>query len=288
MWPMTGGCHYAMSCENYKTGCGHCKQLHSKNSFDLSKIVVYLKTKSYPKSMKCVGISSWMSQTASESYLFKDCDIRTIHNNINTGDFFPVNKETAKRILGIATGKKIVLAGAQNIGAFYKGFDHFLTAVKTLDRGQYHLVFFGKADDYQLKNIRCDFSNFGFLQDLISLRLIYSAADVFVAPSLMEAFGKTIAEAMACGTPVVAFDANGPKDIIDHEKNGYLAKPIEPEDLKKGIEWIANHPQPEMLATKAREKIVQSFDVKTISQKYKELYEEILSETDGKNDRRQK
>ncbi|MEG3066598.1 glycosyltransferase [Acetomicrobium sp.] len=81
--------------------------------------------------------------------------------------------------------------------------------------------------------MRSDFTNFGFLQDLISLRLLYSAADIFVAPSLMEAFGKTIAEAMACGTPVVAFDANGPKDIIDHEINGYLAKPFEPEDLKK-------------------------------------------------------
>jgi len=273
-----------MSCENYKTGCGHCKQLHSKKLFDLSRIIVYLKTKSYSKSIKCVGISSWMSQIASESYIFKDYDIRTIHNNINTSDFFPVNKETAKSVLGIETKKKFVLVGAQNISAFYKGFDHFLTAVKTLDRGQYHFAFFGKADEYQLKNIRCDFSNFGFLQDIVSLRLLYSAADVFVAPSLMEAFGKTIAEAMACGTPVVAFDANGPKDIIDHERNGYLAKPFETEDLKKGIEWIANHPQPEMLAAKAREKIVQSFDVKIISQKYKELYEEILSETAGNND----
>jgi len=36
MWPMTGGCHYSMSCENYQTGCGHCKQLNSKNSLDLS------------------------------------------------------------------------------------------------------------------------------------------------------------------------------------------------------------------------------------------------------------
>lgn len=289
MWPMTGGCHYSMSCENYQTGCGHCKQLNSKNSLDLSRFIVFLKAKTYPRSIKCVGISDWMSQIASRSYIFKDYDIRTIHNNIDTDDFFPVNKETAKRVLGIDIQKKTVLVGAQNISAFYKGFDHFLAAIKMLDCEQYHFVFFGEADSHQLKSIRSDFTNFGFLQDLISLRLLYSAADIFVAPSLMEAFGKTIAEAMACGTPVVAFDANGPKDIIDHEINGYLAKPFEPEDLKKGIQWIANHPQPEMLATKARKKIVQCFDVKMISQKYKDLYEEILSETSGNtNDRRLK
>ena len=55
---------------------------------------------------------------------------------------------------------------------------------------------------------------------------------------LMDAFGKTLAEAMACNTPVVCFDATGPKDIVDHKINGYKAIPFESRDLANGIEWV--------------------------------------------------
>ena len=77
----------------------------------------------------------------------------------------------------------------------------------------------------------------GFLHDTISLRLAYSASDVFVAPSLMDAFGKTLAESMSCGTPAVCFDATGPKDIVDHKLNGYKAFPFDTSDLTAGINW---------------------------------------------------
>ena len=102
-------------------------------------------------------------------------------------------------------------------------------------------------------------------------------ADVFVAPSLYEAFAKMLAEAMAFGTPVVAFNATGPKDIVDHKINGYLANPYDPKDLARGIEWILNHPNPEILSKNAREKVEREFDSRVVARKYIELYEEILS-----------
>ena len=40
MWPMTGGCHYSMKCEKYKTGCGNCEQLKSNSGYDRSKFVL--------------------------------------------------------------------------------------------------------------------------------------------------------------------------------------------------------------------------------------------------------
>jgi glycosyltransferase involved in cell wall biosynthesis len=43
---------------------------------------------------------------------------------------------------------------------------------------------------------------------------------------------------MSCGTPAVCFDATGPKDIVDHKINGYLAKPFDPSDLAAGIDWV--------------------------------------------------
>ncbi|MFZ2192741.1 MAG: glycosyltransferase family 4 protein [Candidatus Moraniibacteriota bacterium] len=279
MWPMTGGCHVAeaLQCENYKNSCGNCRQLNSKNNLDLSYWILKRKHKYLPKKMKLVGISNWLSEKAKESQLFKNFDIRTISNNINTKEFFPIDKQSARKILGISTDKKILLVGSTSVKDIWKGFDKFLEAIEKLDRDKYFLCFFGELDKNEIKNIEFEHRSFGFLYDIISLRLLYSVADIFIAPSIMDAFGKTLAESMACGTPVVCFDATGPRDIVTHKVDGYKAKPFEGKDLVEGIEWISNNENYEELCKNARKKVVENFDINIIAGKYKKLYEEILS-----------
>ncbi len=277
MWPMTGGCHYAMDCINYRTGCGKCEQLNSISENDLSKKILESKKKYFPKSMKLVGISSWMTSTVKGSELFLNYDVRTISNNINTGVFFPVEKHIAKNALNIITNKKVILVGSTQLKDFYKGFDKFLDALKLLDKEKYFICFFGVLAKDIENQLDVEYKSFGYLNDDISLQLLYSAADVFVAPSIMEAFGKTLAESMSCGTPVVCFNATGPKDIVDHKVNGYLATPFDADDLKNGIEWVLNTENYDELCQNAREKIIERFDSNIVAKQYIELYEEILN-----------
>lgn len=276
MWPMTGGCHYSMECENYKMGCGNCEQLNSKKKYDLSRWVLNRKIKYYPKEMKIVGISTWISEKARESRVFRGFDIKTIHNCIDCEEFFPVNKAAAREILGIATNKKIILTGAQHIEDTFKGFGKYLEVVKNLNTDKYFLSFFGKFDIDTIKDLGFKCKNFGFLHDFVSLRLVYSAADVFVAPSIADAFGKTLVESMACGTPVVCFDTTGPKDIVDHKENGYKAKSFDTNDLARGIDWVLDSTEYERLRQNAREKVLREFEMVKVAHHYKELYEEIL------------
>jgi glycosyltransferase involved in cell wall biosynthesis len=277
MWPMTGGCHYSMDCENFRSGCGNCKQLNSQRKYDLSWWVIKRKIKYFPKNMKIVGISYWLSDKARESIVFKDFDIRTIHNNLNCKEFFPVERTVARDVLEINTNKKIILAGAQNLKDFYKGFVKFIEAVKYLDKNKYLLVFFGNIDDDSINNLGFEYKNFGFLYDIVSLRLLNSASDVFVSSSIMDAFGKTLAESMACGTPVVCFDATGPRDIISHKIDGYKAKPFDAIDLARGIEWITEDEKRwNILSKQARQKVEKEFRLELIAQKYLDLYNEIL------------
>ena len=240
MWPMTGGCHIAaaLNCDRYELGCGKCPQLGSTCSYDLSRIIALRKKKYFPEKMKIIGISSWLSECARKSWLFHNFDVRTISNNVDCAQFFPIDKKTARNILGITQDSKIILAGATCLGAFYKGFDKLLESLDVLSIKNIHLIFFGNLSKDTIKKINYHYTDLGFLHDTVSLRLGYSAADVFVAPSLMDAFGKTLAESMACATPVVCFDATGPMDIVDHKVNGYRAQPFEHEDLARGIEWI--------------------------------------------------
>lgn len=276
MWPMTGGCHYSMDCEAYKSGCGKCPQLRSKRSKDLSRFVLRRKGRYVPKTTRLVGISHWLSDCARSSTLFRDHDVRTIHNNVSTQEFFPVEKSVARQVLNLPQERSIVLTGAQSIDSFYKGFDIYLGAVPGLESDPL-LLFFGKLDPLAVEPLGRDYVNLGFLHDTVSLRLAYSAADVFVAPSRMEAFGKTLAEAMACGTPVVCFDATGPRDIVSHEVDGYRAQPFDATDLAKGIRWtLEDHERREWLSRNARRKAEQHFDVCVIAGQYRELYEEAF------------
>ena len=276
MWPMTGGCHYAMECDKYKTGCGNCEQLNSHSSYDLSKFILNRKKKYLPKDMKIVGISHWLSDEAKKSELFKDYDVRTISNNIDSKEFFPVDKDIARKILGIKSSKKIILVGSTSLQDFYKGFSKYLEAIMQLDKEKYFLCFFGNVDKNVVSDLGFEYKCFGYLNDNVSLRLVYSCANVFVAPSLMDAFGKTIAESMGCGTPVVCFDATGPKDIVSHKVDGYKAESFKSDDLSSGIEWILNNKNYEELCQKARNKVVGEFDSVVVAKKYIDLYEEIL------------
>lgn len=275
MWPMTGGCHYALDCVNYKTGCGNCIQLGSDCRYDLSWLILKRKEKCFSRNIKLVGISNWLSEQAKASQIFKGFSVRTIYNNVDTCEFRPVEKSVARSLLSVPSTKKIILVGAGNNNS-YKGFNKFIEALDYIHPEEYFLCFFGCLDSSVFSNLKFEYKNLGFLHDNVTLRLAYSCADVFVAPSLMEAFGKTIVESMACGTPAVCFDATGPSDIITHKVDGYKATPFEPKSLAKGIIWVLNHPDYGKLCENSRDKITQKFDSKIIAEQYIDLYRELL------------
>jgi len=278
MWPMTGGCHYSLNCDRYMVGCGKCPQLSSSRIGDLSKFIVKMKRAAFPKHLRAVGISNWISECAQKSQVFNGHSVQTISNNIDTEEFYPISKPLACEVLCLGTKKKIVLVGAQYLDDFYKGFDLFKQSLNYLRQENLHYLFFGNVLNLELDKLNIEYTNLGFLSDSVSLRLAYSAADVFVAPSIMEAFGKMLAEAMACGTPVVCFDATGPKDIVEHQQTGYKAQPFDANDLANGIHWVINQQNDiyEQLCVNARKRAIEKFDSKVIAKKYLDLYNDIL------------
>lgn len=280
MWPMTGGCHYSMECDRYTIGCGSCPLLGSHRSADLTRFIVAQKRSSLPKKMKVVGISQWLSDCAQSSRVFNGFDIKTISNNVDASRFFPISQEVAREILGLRIDQKVILVGAQRINDFYKGFGLLKEALESMRMDDVHLLVFGKTPADEIGPLGLPYTNLGFLTDTVSLRLAYSAADVFVAPSRMDAFGKTLAEAMACGTPVVCFDATGPKDIVDHQVTGYKARPFDTTDLSCGIRWVLDQSQEQAirLRRQARERVMKHFDSRVIAEQYLVLYKQMLDQ----------
>lgn len=114
------------------------------------------------------------------------------------------------------------------------------------------------------------------MADDLSLRVLYNAADVVVVPSRQENLSNVIMESLSCGTPVVAFDVGGNNDLIEHQVNGYLARPLDSVDLAKGIDWILNSADYLKLRLNARDKVVRDFDSEHIVNRYIALYQSIL------------
>jgi glycosyltransferase involved in cell wall biosynthesis len=283
MWPFTGGCHYTEECSNYQDSCGRCPQLGSLKHNDLSKFIWSRKEKSWKNlDLTIVSPSRWMAASAAASSLFKDKRIEVIPHGLNLETYKPIDKNCARSALNLPPDMKIILFGAVNgTDDPRKGFKFLISALKKIP--QTHIVdkievaIFGHSR-YPLDNeikFKCHY--LGGFQDDISLSLVYSAADVMIVPSIQESFGQTASEALACGLPVVAFDATGLKDIVDHKQNGYLAKAFDVDDLSQGISWILeDSTNRKALSVQAREKAVEEYSLELQSERHLNLYKELL------------
>lgn len=279
MWLFTGGCHYSRKCDKYTHHCMRCVELATSRTNDLSRKIFRRKLKTYTKkdNMTIVGLSRWLKDCAEKSSLLRDKRVVNLPNPIDTSEFAPIDKVVAKDILGMPLDKKIVLFGAMSATSDErKGFKELAEAFKHIDHQLIELVVFGSSGSTEVSDFGSKIRYMGTLHDEISLKLLYSAADVLVVPSLQENLSNTIVEGQSCATPVAAFDVGGNSDIIDHKTNGYLAQPFQVSDLAKGIEWILYNKKYEEICQQARSKVLEKFDSKLVSQKYIKLYEEIL------------
>jgi glycosyltransferase involved in cell wall biosynthesis len=285
LWAFTGGCHYPQECDRYTNSCGKCPRLQSQRQWDLSYWGWRRKAKAYQQlNLTIISPSYWLAELARSSSLLKDSRIEVIPHGLNTQIYQPIARHLARQILNLPQDKQLVLFGADS-GTFFnsrKGWHLLRAALKKLSQsswqGQIELAIFGTSQGDRETDLELKSHFLGRFHDEITLALVYSAADVMVVPSIQEAFGQTATESLACGTPVVAFNANGLKDIVRHQETGYLARPFETEDLAAGIAWVlADSDRLQKLRFNAREQTEKEFTLELQARRYLSLFEEILN-----------
>ena len=235
-------CHFIdVKCEKWKKECGNCPSMKKWNKslfFDTSKKALQDKKEWYDKisNKGVIAVSHWLEKEAKKSIL-KSAKVTTIYNWVDQEIFRPDQREPEE--IKELKGKKIVLAVAS-----YWSEDKGLKEVKKIaDRcPDTEIIMVGanvtEVDD--IKNIHA----VGIIRDAEKLAEYYASADVFVNPSKQETFGKTTAEALACGTPVVAYETTACLELVD-ETRGALAELDNIEDyiaktqmvLKNGKEY---------------------------------------------------
>ncbi len=274
MWSITGGCHYSFECEKYKTGCHNCQVFPRDNENDLSAKEFKKKARLYAtfKNFYFVSPSKWLYHCAKESALTRDKPVFHIPNLLDETVYKPFDKMIAKRLLNINKTDIVIAFGAIAVNSPYKGWSYLQTALELLKQDNLYknitVLVFGAAQNKEITDaIPFNTKFMGYLHDEYSAMLVYNAADVFIAPSLAEAFGCVVMEALCCGTPVVGFNIGGIPDIIKHKENGYLAKYKDAEDLAAGVKYCIEH--------ETKGYLLPQLDTALTVQKHIDLYDHI-------------
>ncbi len=285
LWPLASICHYARGCEAFHSQCRHCPLLPDGGSdHDLSARVWRKKARTYQTAhITFVACSRWLEGQAKQSALLGRHTVTNIPNPIDTRIFRPQDKAAAREALGLPKDKKIILFVSQKVTNERKGIHHLLHALNQLAaahpeyKEQWAVAFLGGHSEELAPLFTLPGYPLGYVSDARRIAQVYSAADLFVTPSLEDNLPNTIMEAMACGVPCVGFKVGGIPEMIDHLKTGYVARYQDEDDLAQGIEWALTQADGQTLGHNAVQKVAQRYSQQAVTMRYLDIYTQAMA-----------
>ncbi|MEN3042425.1 MAG: glycosyltransferase [Fervidobacterium sp.] len=223
-WAFTGHCsHFEfVGCYKWKTTCNNCPQKdryprswlldNSKRNWERKKELF-----TNVKKMILITPSKWLAELVKESFL-KEYQVEVIPNTIDTNIFKPMHSDFRKRY---KLEEKFIILGVANVWEERKGLKHFIELSKMIKPDEV-IVLVG-LNKKQVKELK----KYGIIgiertNSAEELAQIYTAADVFVNPTLEENYPTVNLEAQACGTFVITFNSGGAKETIQNKSSGIV------------------------------------------------------------------
>lgn len=281
----TGGCHYDDYCGKFSERCGACPQLGSGDEDDLSRRIWTRKSETLATvdeaRVRLVAVSRWMAEEARRSSLLGGFPATSINPSIDSQIFAPRDRDAARAALGVPEDASVVLFIADSLVTRRKGFSLLAAALEDLkDVPNIFLLSLGHHDPGIVKDV--PHLNLGYIEDDLALSGVYSAADVFVMPSVQEAFGQTVLEAMSCGTPVVGFDLGGIPEMVRPGVTGELVPPKDTKSLGAAVRGLLEDSEKRAeLSANGRRVAVEEFAPDIQAGRYAEVYRSMLGARAG-------
>jgi len=217
-----------------------------------------------------------------------------IPNAVDTNFFKPIEQNVThvvvRNIIQMKCGKTI---HNENIVLYIgrmeprKGVDILLKSLSKVQTGSWFLLLVGEGQPNYVNYLKHLASKFNIRDKTcfigkVSHHLLpyfYSAAYLYVLPSLFEGLPATILEAMSCGTPVIASRVGGIPEAIINGINGILVDPGSSEQLRNALEYVLFDPDyRNKLSKAALDTVRKKFSWNNMANQYYELYEALLSE----------
>ncbi|MEO8149863.1 MAG: glycosyltransferase [Bacteroidia bacterium] len=272
MAPFTGGCHYSEGCRLFMSDCNVCPILNGTIDPSITKRSFIYKSKiiADAKNLNLVSPSLWLLNESKQSELFKNFKHYHIPNGIDSSRFKRHDKNSAREALGLPKDKCVLLFVAfhnQNIKR--KGFIFLHDALNLLNNDSLFICSVGNADpDTNPQNGIIDL---GLIKDENKMSMIYSAADVFVIPSIEDNLPNTVIESLMCGTPVIGYAVGGITDMVKNNENGLLCDEISSRALAETINLFLEK-RNDFNSDTIRNDTIERYDISVQTKFYIELY----------------
>jgi len=222
-----------------------------------------------PAQMHLVTVSHWLEEQVKESILNR-YPVSTIYNGVDLSIFKPLDCAGLREKYGF-TGKKVIL-GVANVWSEGKGLQSFIELSRVIGDDM-QIVLIG-LNRNQIKNLPPNITGIEKTNNASELAYYYNIADVFVTPSLAETFGFVAAEALACGTPVVAFNTSALPELIN-EDVGFIVPMNDLNLLHQRISDVIFQDR-SVYAEKCRRRAEELFDMNRQYERYLELYRSLI------------
>jgi glycosyltransferase involved in cell wall biosynthesis len=229
-----------------------------------------------------VANSQWLAEIAGRSPIAKACGgVRVIPPGIDTTVFKPQGKALCRKHLGLPRDTFVIITGCASLNDTSKNMPWLLEQLSRLpDLDSVIVLAFGKGAVPIPDGLDVRFT--GVIWERRDLAPLLAAADVFVSGSLMETYGLTLVEAMACGTPVVAFRVGGIPEAAPDGQGAILCALQDGAALIEAITKLRNSPQlREKLGNLGYETAHTRNSASSFANAFAQLYRECLSSSEN-------
>lgn len=284
MWPLCGGQHYADESTFSRL---FAQPLHKKQAlsseepcrgaqnmpFLADALLFRYKNWSW-RNLHATVIcpSTWLADCARRSRLHCFNHPTVIPNGLDLELFTPREKAACRHEMKLPAEGNVILFGAHNPDDPIKGLHLLHRAIASAGPWpNTYIAAFGARKGPEIGGLPTKW--LGAVNDERILATLYSAADVLAFPSLRENLPNTIAEALSCGLPTVAFAVGGIPDLLEHDRNGFLVAPYETGEFGAAIKRMLTSEMSDRMSRQAREKAVAMLDVRNCARRHIDIYE---------------
>ena len=277
-WPICGAEHHSLTNGNNRYREGYTKFNAEDPGFDWDRRIWQIKRRCWAEmKIHIVTPSTWLADRVKDSILFSGSPVTIIPNGIDLRIFTPGDRAESRTRLGLPSDKKLIGFGAIGLNDPNKGGSELMAALTALaeNNRDFELVMVGNGRFSDSLPLKAHY--LGMLDKTEKMVDFYRSCDVFVLASKQDNLPNMMMEALACGTPGVAFATGGLPEMITHEESGYLSRCFDPLDLVAGIKWVIANSGPKIVEA-ARRAAEEKFDINRTVQTYVDLYMRVIND----------
>lgn len=289
MWLLTGRCAYAGACNRFaELSCNEeCPTVSEYPCLEPLQIFDALKRKrelllKHPETV-IVTPSQWLAGEVRKSYLGNH-RIEVIPYGIDLDIFYP---DTSRRLFrekcGIRSDEFVLLTAAADLNDKRKGM-HLLWDALSMIKSEVVLMLVGNGRSIPSLPENVRLIHQGFVADQSDMARFYSAADLFICPTLADNLPCVLIESISCGTPCIGFRSGGVSDVIRPNITGWLVEETSAESLAKVINSIISNPNSAAeLKVSCRRVAESEYAINMQAERYEALFRELIQNSDKMN-----